>query len=84
MDTRGPNLGPRDTNFASVHIVPLPAIRVENVEKVVILYILNRLLQYNIKYKQIVYRNAPGCTLIKVFKARKKFIKNNVRQFGKC
>lgn len=44
VDTRGPNLGPRDTNFASVHIVPLPAIRVENVEKFVILYILNRLL----------------------------------------
>lgn len=53
MDTRGPNLEPRDTNFAGLYIVPLPAIRIGNVEKFAILYIMNRLLKY-IKYKEII------------------------------
>lgn len=42
MDIWGLNLGFRDINFVFVYIVLLFVIRVENVEKVVILYILNR------------------------------------------
>lgn len=62
----GTEFGARYTNFACVYIyiVQILAIRIGNVETFAILYIISRLLQYNIKYKQIIYRYAPHCTLI--------------------